>query len=221
VGSGQRAPESVIRYRLGAAAARRRATAAALIGGTIALAPALLGMELLPRLGWVKTGTFWAVTVAIGLLVLVRTISHYSGARRRLTALRVELYDDAIATTTPSQTLSIRRGRIARIVEVDGELGGIRVESTPDPTSGVVIVLNVPRGGDGFGDVRARLVGWHGIERRRRLGVGIRLLFGAGVVAAVFFLPFLLDDFVGRSKVVAVVLVLVVWAIARWTMRGR
>jgi hypothetical protein len=221
VGSRQRAPESVIRYRLGDAAVRRRATIAAAVGATIALAPVLLGLELLPRLGWAPTGTFWAVVTAIGALVLVRTISGYQTARRRLTSLRVALDDDAIVTETPSETLTIPRERVARILEIDGELGGVRIESTPDPGSGTVLVANVPRGGEGFGDVRARLEQWRAIERRPRLGVGVRVLFGAGVVAAVFFLPFLLDDFVARSKVVAAVLVVLIWAVTRWTMRGR
>jgi len=34
-------------------------------------------------------------------------------------------------------------------------------------------------------------------------------------------MPFVLDDFVARSKVVAAVIVLLAWAVARWTMRGR
>jgi hypothetical protein len=221
VGSGQRASESVIRYRLGAAAAGRRATAAAVVGATIALAPVLLGLELLPRLGWEPTATFWAVAAAIGALVVVRTVSHYQTARRRLASLQVTLDDDAIVTETPGETLTIQRERVARILEIDGELGGVRVESTPDPGSGVVLVANVPRGGDGFGDVRARLEQWRAIDRRPRLGVGVRLLFGAGVVAAVFFLPFLLDDFVARSKVVAAALVVLAWAVTRWAMRGR
>ena len=47
------------------------------------------------------------------------------------------------------------------------------------------------------------------------------MISGAAVVAAVFFLPFLLDDFVARSKLVAAIIVLLAWAVARWTMRGR
>ncbi len=221
MGAGQRAPESVIRYELGAAAARRRATAGSAIGAATALAPVVLALELVPRLGWSPTGMFWAVAAAIGALVVARTASQYSTTRRRLGALRVTLDEDAIVTATPSDTLTIPRARIARIVEIHGALGGLRVESEPDPVRGVVLVASIPRGGDRFGDVRAGLERWRPIERRPRLGVGIRVLSGAGVVAAVFFLPFLLDDFVAQSKVVAAVLVLLAWAVARWTMRGR
>jgi hypothetical protein len=221
VGAGQRAPESVIHYVLEPAAARRRAAAASAIGALTSLAPVALGLELLPRLGWSPTGMFWAVTACIGALVVVRTLSQYATVRRRLGSLEVTLDDDAITTTTSSDALTVARGRVARIVEVRGALGGLRVESEPDPRSGVVLVASIPRGGDHFGDVRTALERWRPIDRRPRLGVGVRVLSGAGIVAAVFFMPFVLDDFVARSKVVAAVIVLLAWAVARWTMRGR
>jgi hypothetical protein len=211
----------VIRYRLGAPAAKRRAAAASAIGAATAVAPVVLGFELLPRLGWSPTGMFWLVAAAIGALIVVRTVSQYTTARRRLSALEVTLDDEGIATATPSDALTVARSRVARIVEVQGALGGLRVESEPDPRTGVVLVASVPRGGEHFGDVRAALERWRPIERRARLGIGVRVLSGAAVVAAVFFLPFLLDDFVGRSRAVAGVLVLLAWAVARWTMRGR
>jgi hypothetical protein len=227
VGPGQRTPESVIRYRLGVRAARRRALAAAVVGATVALAPLLLALELLPRLpqlprlAWPTNGTLWAVAAGLGALVMVRTTLQYKTTKRRLAALEVTLDDESIATRTSTESLTIARGQVARIVEIDGELGGVRVESKPDPRSGVVLVANVPRGGDGFGDVRARLEQWRAIERRPRAGVGVRVLLGACVVAAIFFLPFFLADFVARSNVVAAVLVVVAWAVTRWTMRGR
>ena len=93
---------------------------------------------------------FWAVAVAIGALIVARTASQYTTARRRLASLRVTLDDDAIATATSSDALTVPRERIARIVEMRGALGGLRVESQPDPRSGVVIVASVPRGGDGL-----------------------------------------------------------------------
>jgi hypothetical protein len=164
---------------------------------------------------------FWAVTVAIGALVVVRTFSQYATVRRRLASLEVTLDDDAITATTSSDALTVARERVARIVEVRGGLGGLRVESVPDPRTGVVLVASIPRGGDCFGDVRAALERWRPIDRRPRLGVGVRVLTGVGIVASMFFMPFVLDDFVARSKVVAALIVLLAWAVARWTMRGR
>jgi hypothetical protein len=221
VGAGQRAPESVIRYRLGAAAARRRAVAASIVGAVTALAPVVLGLELLPRLGWSPTGMFWVVAAFVGALIVVRTGSQYATTRRRLTALEVTLDDDGIATATPSDMLTVARSRVARIVEVDGVLGGLRVESEPDPRTGVVLVASVPRGGERFGEVRAALEHWRPLERRARLGLRVRVLSGAAVVAGVFFLPFVLDDLVARSKVLPAILMLLAWAVTRWTMRGR
>ena len=213
----------MIHYSLGAAAARRRAAAASAIGAATALAPVVLGLELLPRLGWIRRrGCSGSSGAAIGALVVARTASQYATARRRLGGARrdarrrrhrhrhVERHVDGRARRA-SLASSRSRERSA----------GLRVESEPDARSGVVLVASVPRGGERFGDVRASLERWRPIERRPRLGVRVRLLFGAGVVAAVFFLPFLLDDFVARSKAVAAVLVLLAWAVARWTMRGR
>jgi hypothetical protein len=211
----------VIRYRLGATAAKRRAAAASAVGAATALAPVVLGLELLPRLGWSPTGIFWVLTAAVGTLLVVRTAAQYSTTRRRLMALEVTLDDDGIATATSSDTLSIPRARVARIAEVDGMLGGLRVESEPDPRTGVVLVATVPRGGERFGEVRAALEQWRPLDRRARLGPGVRVLSGAAVVAAVFFLPFVMDDLVARSKVLPAVLVLLAWAVTRWTMRGR
>jgi hypothetical protein len=209
----------IVEYALGAVAAKRRAAAVAAIGACTALAPVLLGLELLPRFGWSPSGVFWAVAGAIGALIVVRTVTHFASASRRLRALRVTLGADGLASESAGQTLTIARQRIARIVEVEGMLGGLRVESEPDE-HGVVLVASVPRGGDRFGELRAGLEQWRSIERRPRLGVGVRILFGVGVVAAIFFLPFLLDDF-ARSKGVAAILVLLAWAATRWTMRGR
>jgi hypothetical protein len=211
----------VIRYQLGARAANRRAAAAALISAATTLAPVVLGLELVPRLGWSPTAAFWALAVAVGVLFVVRAGSQYSTARRRLAALRITVDDEVIVTETARDALTIPRAEVERIVEIAGSLGGLRVEARPDRRTGVVLVATVPRGGENFGDVRAGLEAWRPIERRRRLGRGVRILLGAGVVAAVFFLPFLLDDLVGRSKAVAAALVLLAWVITRWVMRGR
>lgn len=209
------------RYQLGGPAAGRRAAAGAVIRAATALAPVVLGLELLPHLGWTPTGTFWVVAAAVGALIVARTLSQYTTARRRLGALVVTVEDDSITTETASDRLTIARARVARILEIDGALGGLRVESEPGALDGVVLVATIPRGGDRFGDVRAALGEWRAIERRPRLRGGVRLIVGAGVVAAVFFLPFLLDDFVARSRVVAALLVVVAWAVTRWTMRAR
>jgi hypothetical protein len=224
VGAGQRSSEDLIHYRLGDRAATRRAAASALVGAATALAPVVLGIVVLERMGrgWSSLGgAFWVVVLAILALIGVRTAVQYGVARRRLWSLRVTVGDDEIATADAGDGYAIARDRVARIVEIDGALGGVRVESEPDPRSGVVFVANVPRGGDGFGDVRARLATWRAIERRSRGGPAVRLAVGVAIVAAIFFLPFVLDDFVGQSRFLAAALVLAAWAVMRWTMRQR
>jgi hypothetical protein len=214
-------PPPIVRYQLGDAAVDRRASAAAIVGGVTALAPILLTIELLPRVGVVPPAVLWPVGAAIVALIVTRTLVHRASLRRRLAGMRITIDDDAIATETARDSLTIPRTMVARIVEIDGALGGVRVESVPDPRSGDVLVASVPRGGEGFGDARAALERWRPIERRARPGVGVRLLFGVVVVAAVFFLPFVLDDLVARSRFIALGLVLVAWAVTRWTMRSR
>ena len=221
MGSGQRAPQGVILYRLGAVAAKRRAGASAAVRALTALAPLVLAAELLPRLGWSPAGPLIAVAAGLFALVIVRATVQYATARRRLASLVVTMDDDSVAAETSADKVTVPRLRVARIVEIDGALGGIRIDSAPDAASGIVLSASVPRGGEGFGEVRARLEQWRTIERRGRTGSGGRLLVGVAVVMALFFLPFVLDDFVARSKVLAGAVVVLAWAAIRWTMRGR
>jgi hypothetical protein len=181
----------------------------------------VLAVVILQRLGWAPTGVFWAVVAAIVALVVVRTAVQYGATKRRLGVLEVRLEEGEIATQSGAHSYAVARDRVARIVEVEGALGGIRVESQPDPRSGVVVVASVPRGGDGYGEVRAAVAQWRAIERRGRRGPAVRLAIGVAVVAAIFFLPFVLEDFVARSKLLAAALVVGAWAAMRWTMRGR
>jgi hypothetical protein len=74
VGAGQRAPEGVIRYRLGDVPARRRARASVAVGAATSVAPVVLAVVLLNKLGWQPTVAFWAVAVALGALVVARAV---------------------------------------------------------------------------------------------------------------------------------------------------
>jgi hypothetical protein len=135
--------------------------------------------------------------------------------------MKVTVEDASIRVDGPRDGWTIDRDRVARILEIDGSLGGVRVESLPDPRSGVVFVVDVPRGGAGWADVRAAVEQWRPVERRSRRGPAVRLLVGALVVAGIFFLPFLLDDFVARSQLVAAGLVAATWIAMRLALRGR
>jgi hypothetical protein len=211
----------VIEYRLPPDAVKRRVLAAAGVRAMTSLMPVALAIVLLRRLGWAPTGTFWAVVAALVALVVARGLVGHATALRKLSAMVVRVDEDAIALEGPRDGWSVPRERVARIVEVDGALGGLRVESEPDAQSGVVYVVDVPRGGPGWGDVRAAIIPWKPIERHGRRGPAMRLAMGAIVVAAIFFLPFVLDDFVARSKIVAAGLVAAAWIVVRVALRAR
>jgi hypothetical protein len=220
LGPGQRPPEDVIRYRLGDAEATRRARWGSVVGASSSLAPIALAIVLLHRLGWAPTTVFWAVVACLVVLVVTRAIAGYSSARRKLSALVVTLSEDDIHVASTRDGYAILRARVARIVEIDGSLGGLRVESYPD-ARGVVFEARVPRGGKGYAEVRARLESWRTIERRGRRAPRVRVALGALVVAGIFFVPFLLDDFVAHSKLVAAGLVAAMWLVMRVVTRGR
>jgi hypothetical protein len=232
VGEGQRPPPPVtvlappegpspaVVYRLGAGEAARRASLVAAVGAAVGLAPLVLAFELLVRLRWKPPPTFWGVAVALGALVVVRGVMQFRRARRRLASLHVTVNEDAIALRSARDALCVLRIETAKIVEIEGPLGGLRIESRPD-ARGMATFVSVPRGGDGFGEVRAELERWRPIDRRGRRGPLVRLAVGLGVIAAIFFLPFVLEDVVARSQAVAGILVLLAWAVMRWTLRAR
>ncbi len=213
----------MIHYRLGGAAATRRARALAAVGALASLAPVGLAAVLLDRLGRLSeaggSGLFAALAVSLAGLVAVRAGVGYRASSRRLSALVIDVDEDRIDARAGRDACSIERVRVARIVEIAGSLGGLRVESEPDPRTGLVSVVRVPRGGDAFGEVRAILEGWRPIDRSGRRGPAARVALGALVVAAIFFLPFLLDDFVARSKVLAAGLVIAMWLVVRKVLR--
>jgi len=221
VGANERPPESLIAYRLPASEANKRAVATSLVRAASQLMPLVLAVVLLRRLGWVPTAGFWAVVGAIVVLVAVRAFVGWAGARRTLAKLVVTLSDEDVRVEGVRDGWTIPRSRVARMFEVAGALGGLRVESLPDPRSGVVFVADFPRGGAGFADARARLETWGTVVRRGRRGPAVRVAIGALVVVAVFFVPFLLEDVVARSKWIAAALVAAMWLVLRAALRVR
>jgi hypothetical protein len=211
----------VIRYRLGGAEAARRARWASVVRAVSSLAPIALAIILLHRLGWAPTPAFWAVAAVLVGLVVTRAALGYSRTQRMLRSLVVTVSDEDIHVENVRDGYAIPRTRVARILEVEGSLGGLRVESLPEARTGVVFEAQVPRGGEGYTDVRGRLESWKTIERRGRRGPAVRVAMGAAVVAAIFFVPFLLEDFVARSKLLAAALVAGMWLVMRVALRGR
>jgi hypothetical protein len=219
VGAGQHPPEGIVAYRLGDAAATRRALTTVAVGAVASLAAVIFAVVLLAKLAPQPTSAFWLVAAALALLLVARALIAYGATRSRLRALTVTVSEDQICSKASQDACAIGRAQVRRIVEVDGALGGIRVESHADPDSGVVSIVQIPRGGEAFGDVRDRLERWVPIERRERRGPAVRFGVGAVVVMGIFFVPFLLDDFVARSKLVAAGLVAGMWVAMRAVLK--
>jgi hypothetical protein len=208
VGANERPPEGLIAYRLPASEANKRAVASALVRAASQLMPLVLAVVLLQRLGWAPTGAFCAV-------------AGWAAARRTLAKLVVTVSEDDVRVEGVRDGWTIPRSRVARMLEVAGALGGLRVESLPDPRSGVVFVADFPRGGAGFADVRARLETWGTVVRHGRRGPAMRVAVGVLVVAAIFFVPFFLEDVVARSRWIAAALVAGMWLVMRAALRVR
>jgi hypothetical protein len=181
----------------------------------------LLAGVLAHRLGWHLS---WAVRVALGAipaLVVARAALEFEGARRRLAALQIVVDDQAIAAERSGQgAVAVRRAEVARVVEVGGALGGLRVESLTGARGGRAVVV-VPRGGEAFGEVRAQLERWGRVERRAAPSRMARLALGGGVVAAVYLLPFVLEDLLSHSQALAAALIALAWTLTRRTLRRR
>lgn len=204
-------------YRLDPPIARRRAAAGAAAGTVAALAPVLVGLALLARANE-RAGAplLGAGAAAIAVLAALRTLLAYRRARAELGALRVEAREDALLVRTRRGTRRVPLDAVERVVEYPGWLGGLRVELADgwDGTRGAPGFLDVPRGGDGFGELRAALDRVKPIATPRRRGAAARVALGAAIVLGLFFVPFLLAD-LGRSPLVVLAIVVLAWAALR------
>jgi hypothetical protein len=212
--------DAELTYRLPEKATGQRALAGVALGAVRSAAPIVLAVILIHRLGWATPAAFWVVAGALAVLILVRAVVSYGGTRRRLASLVVTVTDESIAVRTTRDAYAIERGKVAKMTEVAGPLGGLVVESEPDARTGVVLVAQVPRGGEGYASVRHRLERWRAFERRGRRGPAARAMVFAIVVASVFFVPFFLDDFVAHSKLLGATLVAGLLFVLRAAVRG-
>lgn len=208
-------------YALGVKLARRRALAGSLVSGVAAIGPVVLGLVLLVRTGAaIDAPIFVAVVAALCVLALARVLVAFGRMRRELESLEVDLRDDGLEVKTRRNKHHVPRASIERIVEYPGSLGGLRLELAPrwDGTDSAAAYLDVPRGGEGFGELRAALASWRPVEAPRRRGRLARVVIGALVVLGLFFVPFVVDD-LKRSPMVAGVVVLGGWLAMRWVLR--
>jgi len=208
-----------VRYELGDAASAARARWTAALETAATLGPIALVVVIVQKLHW--TAEAW-VPLGVGALcalAIARGVASYLRLRRRLRAFRVTIEDGALCVKTASAELRVRREAVAKVTELEGALGGMRVMLRDDGDDTLPERVDIPRGGAAYATLRAELSAWCAIERQPRRGVVARLVIGAAVVAAIFFLPFFFEDFVVRSKGLALALVLAMWLAARLVTR--
>ncbi len=103
----------MIRYRLGDSEATRRACAAATVRGAASLAPIVMAVLLLRRLGWAPSASYGLVAGVLVVLIVTRALVGYARMRRKLRALTVTVGEKDIRVETSGDGYSIPRERVA------------------------------------------------------------------------------------------------------------
>jgi len=209
----------VVHYALGERAVNARARTSAIVGTGIAAAPLVMVVIVLRKLGYPLGGTALAIGAALGALLLVRGYAEYVRVRSRLRLFHVDVSEAKLVVVARSARLELASTAIERIVAIDGPLGGLRVLVRGGGSADVPERVDVPKGGEHFAELRDRLASWAPIERAGRRSRATRIVLGVVVVVGIFFLPFVFDDFVARSKVAAFVVILGVWLAMRFVAR--
>jgi MFS family permease len=213
-----------VTYALAPDAVRRRALATAAMTTAAAIAPISMALVLFVELGapvgWRAIVVAAAIVLGLGVM---RVLVVRQRIARHLSALKVTLDEDALVVRTRSGTHSIARASIERVREIPGALGGLRLELADgwDGKEDSPASVDVPRGGEGFGELRAALERWQPIVAPKRAATGVRIALGGLVVLVLFFAPFFLDDVFGKSKPTAVGAVLAFWVVARIVLARR
>lgn len=203
-----------MQYRLDDRAARSRARVVAAVGTAQALSPAMLVVVLVHRLGYLTSTLALVGGGALVLLAVARGVAEYARVVRRLVRFAVTADDTGLHVVSGAADLVVAWEEVTAAREIGGALGGVRVETNDEGR------IDVPRGGEGFGELRSEIAAHVPLGRARRRGLVARVVLGAAVILGMFFVPFAVDDLAGRSRVAAVLTVAVVWAILlAW--RGR
>jgi hypothetical protein len=198
-----------LRYALAEAAVLERGRATAIFGAVATVLPPLLVMILVAQLDLAPPTSLMIIAALVVALGAARGAVGYRRVLRRLRALVIRIDPEALVVDTARASLVVPRAAVARIIEIDGPLGGLRVELRPGRD--LPDRVDLPRGGEHFADLRAELGLWSPVTRaprRRRL---TRVMLGVLVVLAIFFVPFFVEDVVARSRVVACAVILGVW----------
>ncbi len=200
-----------MRYVLAPRSVSVRAGVVSASSAAAAVAPAWLVIVLARELGLVARAPAIGLAVAIGLLGLARGLLLRRRAARRLAALAIEIDGEEMTVRTIGEAVRIPASAIARVSDIGGAYGGLRIELAG---AGLPARFDVPKGGDTFADLRAWLLAHAPLTqapRRRRVP---RIALAGAVVLTLFFIPFVVADVRG-SRVAIALLLLAAWAAMR------
>src|SRR5262249_41661030 len=195
----------------GGARARGRRMA---VWSAIAVAmPPMLVVGLVTEMHLAEAQLLVPIAALVIALAVVRGVIGYRATVRRLRALAGQIEPDGLVVRTARGATRIAAAGGLRVIEGSGPLGGLRLELRE--REGLPARVDLPRGGDGYGELRAAVGAWRPVERTPRRGRFARIGFGVAVVLAMFFLPFFVEDVVARSRVAAGAVILALWVATR------
>jgi hypothetical protein len=194
-----------MRYALGPRVVASWARARGAYGAIATAAPPIAVLIAVVQLHVVPIAPALFCGAVIASLALARGVIGYRVAKGRLAAFAIDADDAGFEVAVAGGHLKVASSDVARVIEIGGTFGGLRVELRPrPPEEDAPLSVVVPRGGEGFADLRALLSSFAPMERGKRRTRAIRLASSAMVVVGLFFLPFLVEDVVVRSRVAAV-----------------
>ncbi|CAN5322463.1 hypothetical protein BH09MYX1_BH09MYX1_51040 [soil metagenome] len=212
-----------VHYELGPDAVLRRAMAGAIAETVSATAPPLFVLFVLARLD-VAPMKYLAIGAALLLvLAFARTVTTRQRLIKHLTRFTIDVGGSDVLITTTRGEHKVPRSAVEKVREIPGVLGGLRIELAAgwDGKDDSAEIVDVPRGGKTFAELRNAIEDIRPLEPSRRAQGVQRIGLVVFVVLAVFFVPFLLDLLGSQSRLVALGVVLGVWVALRIVLRPR
>lgn len=217
------AAKTPFRYRLAAPAIARRALLGALAETVSATAPPLFVLLVLGRLAVALPQYLAAGAGLLVVLALARAWTTRQRLRRHLKNFVVEVRPLEVVIGTLGGEYRVPRPAIERIRDIPGTLGGLRLELMEgwDGKDDSPELVDVPRGGQGFAELRAALEDVRPLEAPKRGRRALRIAVFVVVIVSIFFVPFVLDMIGNQSRLIALAVVLAVWVGMRVLLRPR
>jgi hypothetical protein len=212
-----------VHYALDRDAIARRALGSAIAETVSAVAPPLFVMVVLARLNVAPTKFFVLGGALLALLGAARAFTTWQRLKVHLARFAVDVEDDDVVITTLRGEHKVPHPSVERVREIPGLLGGLRIELAPgwDGKDDSPEIVDVPRGGEGFAELRAALGEIRALEAPRRVQRYLRVGLIVCVTLGVFFVPFFLDLLGSQSRIVALAVVLALWVAMRVLYRPR